>query len=559
MEQTRLFMAIILSIIVFVVWDHFFIPKKPIPSETTVVQETTKTNSTKLVDSSFIKKSAIESSSEKPLVEHSERIITLTTPFYSLKINEKGAIIQSFKLNDYYESKKDFNKKELISQDMSQGTLNFNFLNNSIPELNRAYFKADIDNEKMTIEKPTESITFTHVAPNGVSIIKKFTFSKESYLFNLSITIINNSGNSIDDSAVLTLADIYSENASYGFQGPSAWIDNKLNEIKIKKIKDNNVYSGNIQWIALQSRYFMSSVINREQQNAKMHLHLTPFNLTSLEGVSKPGNIIETSMVQSLENLSSGHQKTLSYDLYLGPKSLRILKKVGNQLDKAVHFGFFDILAKPCLWIMNMFYDFIPNYGLAIIFLTILVKIIFWPLGTKAYKSMNDMKKLQPLMTQINEKYKNDPQKKNQEIMSLYKTYKVNPLGGCLPMIVQMPIFFALYQMLYSAIELRHAPFFGWITDLSAPDRLFEFGFTIPFLQPPTGIPVLTLIMGASMFVQQKMSPPAGDASQAKIMMMMPIFMTIIFINFSSGLVLYWLINNILSISQQYYITRKNN
>lgn len=143
--------------------------------------------------------------------------------------------------------------------------------------------------------------------------------------------------------------------------------------------------------------------------------------------------------------------------------------------------------------------------------------------------------------------------------MSLYKTYKVNPLGGCLPMIVQMPIFFALYQMLYSAIELRHAPFFGWITDLSAPDRLFEFGFTIPFLQPPTGIPVLTLIMGASMFVQQKMSPPAGDASQAKIMMMMPIFMTIIFINFSSGLVLYWLINNILSISQQYYITRKNN
>ena len=399
MEQTRLFMAIILSIIVFVVWDHFFIPKKPIPSETTVVQETTKTNSTKLVDSSFIKKTAIESSSEEPLVEHSERIITLTTPFYSLKINEKGAIIQSFKLNDYYESKKDFNKKELISQDMSQGTLNFNFLNNSIPELNRAYFKADIDNEKMTIEKPTESITFTHVAPNGVSIIKKFTFSKESYLFNLSITIINNSGNSIDDSAVLTLADIYSENASYGFQGPSAWIDNKLNEIKIKKIKDNNVYSGNIQWIALQSRYFMSSVINREQQNAKMHLHLTPFNLTSLEGVSKPGNIIETSMVQSLENLSSGHQKTLSYDLYLGPKSLRILKKVGNQLDKAVHFGFFDILAKPCLWIMNMFYDFIPNYGLAIIFLTILVKIIFWPLGTKAYKSMNDMKKLQPLMT----------------------------------------------------------------------------------------------------------------------------------------------------------------
>jgi len=170
---------------------------------------------------------------------------------------------------------------------------------------------------------------------------------------------------------------------------------------------------------------------------------------------------------------------------------------------------------------------------------------------------MNDMKKLQPLMTELREKYKDDKQRMNQEVMGLYKTYKVNPMSGCLPMLVQMPIFFALYRMLYQAIELRHAPFMGWINDLSAPDRLFHFDFAIPFMQAPYGIPVLTIIMGATMFLQQKMSPSTGDPTQAKMMMLMPLFMTFIFINFPAGLVLYWLVNNVLSIGQQYYIQKK--
>ena len=167
------------------------------------------------------------------------------------------------------------------------------------------------------------------------------------------------------------------------------------------------------------------------------------------------------------------------------------------------------------------------------------------------------MKKLQPLMAELREKYKNNKQKMNQEIMGLYKTYKVNPLGGCLPMVVQIPIFFALYRMLYEAIELRHAPFFGWINDLAAPDRLFNFDFSIPFMQPPYGIPVLTIIMGGTMFLQQKMSPPMGDPAQAKMMLLMPVIFTFIFINFSSGLVLYWLVSNVLSILQQYYIQKR--
>jgi YidC/Oxa1 family membrane protein insertase len=206
---------------------------------------------------------------------------------------------------------------------------------------------------------------------------------------------------------------------------------------------------------------------------------------------------------------------------------------------------------------MNYIYTLIPNYGIAIIVLTLLIKIVLWPLGSKSYKSMNEMKRLQPLMAEIREKYKHDKKQMNQEIMSLYRTYKINPMGGCLPMVMQIPVFFALYRMLYQAIELRHAPFFLWINDLSAPDRLFDFGFSIPFMQPPYGIPVLTVIMGATMLLQQKMSPPPGDPTQAKMMMLMPIVFTVIFINFSSGLVLYWLINNILSIGQQFYIQKK--
>jgi YidC/Oxa1 family membrane protein insertase len=206
---------------------------------------------------------------------------------------------------------------------------------------------------------------------------------------------------------------------------------------------------------------------------------------------------------------------------------------------------------------MNQIYKVIPNYGIAIIILTLITKIILFPLGNKSYKSMNDMKRMQPLMTEIREKYKDDKKKMNEETMALYRTYKINPMGGCLPMVVQLPVFFALYRMLYQAIELRHAPFFGWINDLSAPDRLFQFGFSIPFMEPPYGIPVLTIVMGATMFLQQKMSPPPGDPTQAKIMMFMPLIFTVIFINFSAGLVLYWLINNIFSIAQQYYIQKK--
>jgi YidC/Oxa1 family membrane protein insertase len=170
-------------------------------------------------------------------------------------------------------------------------------------------------------------------------------------------------------------------------------------------------------------------------------------------------NIVYNSYLEPEVKIEKGTQTAYEYDIYFGPKSLKLLSQMNNGLDKAINFGMFDFIAKPCLWLMNFIYDYIPNYGIAIIILTIIVKLILWPLGNKSYKSMNDMKKLAPLMKEIRDKYKDDKKKMNQETMALYKTYKINPMGGCLPMVLQIPVFFALYRMLYEAIELRHAPF----------------------------------------------------------------------------------------------------
>jgi YidC/Oxa1 family membrane protein insertase len=318
-----------------------------------------------------------------------------------------------------------------------------------------------------------------------------------------------------------------------------------LEQIKIKKVEEKGTKSGAIKWVAVEDQYFISSIMAQETISGTMRL-------------KKDDKVLENRLVMDKADILPGEQGSYKVVLFLGPKSMKILKDVGNKMEKAINFGMFDIIAKPCLMFMNLIYTYIPNYGIAIILLTICTKIILWPLGSKSYKSMNAMKKLQPLMAEIREKYKNDKKMMNQELMALYKTYKINPMGGCLPMVLQIPVFFALYRMLYQAIELRHAPFLLWINDLSAPDRLFHFDVNIPLMQPPAGIPVLTIIMGATMILQQKMSPPPGDPAQAKMMMFMPLIFTFIFINFSSGLVLYWLVNNVLSIAQQYYIQKKN-
>ena len=554
MENARLLIAIVLSLLVFIVWNALFLDKEKekVPKQNIQTQQHVTKSKEKAATETATKQIALPEpkAAPKPVVTKPAgpaRIVTVNLPLYTVKISEKGAVFRSFILKKYRETIAPNSPfLDMIDPDLSQGTVRIGMAGNSLQGLDDAVFSTNLKKDSIDVNDKPREISFTWTSPGGVVVEKKFLFSPKTYMVALDVIIINKSGRQIKDSLTLSLLKKGPENSSrYGFEGPSALINNKLEEIAIKKIKKQDVYPGKLKWIGIQGRYFLSAIMPVEAIDASMHL-------------SNGGDTLMTTYVQPEQSILPEQQHVFKYKLFFGPKSMAVLKSVDYDLIKAVNFGIFDILAKPCVYIMNFIYKFIPNYGVAIIILTILSKILLWPLGNKSYKSMAEMKKIQPLMAEIKEKYKGDKKKMNEEMMALYKTYKVNPMGGCLPMVVQIPVFFALYRMLYGAIELRHAPFIWWINDLSAPDRLFRFHFHVPFMQPPYGIPVLTIIMGVTMFFQQKMSPPAGDPTQAKMMMMMPIVFTVIFINFSSGLVLYWLVNNVISMIQQYYITKKN-
>jgi YidC/Oxa1 family membrane protein insertase len=552
MEQRNLFLAIVLSILIFLIWNFFFSPQSPPQKQ---IQEGQTPRETVTKEEPYIKEKDSAVAETAPLVQKPPkqpaqiaRDITVDTPLYSVKISAKGAVFKSHILKKYREKvDTDSPNKEMVSADTNKGTIQLSFDGKNRHDLTEEIFSIDtLSDHVLVSEKPFE-LPFSWVSDQGIVVEKKFIFSPETYLIGLQVTIKNGSSAVFSDQLALTLTKVFSEKGTViGFQGPSTLIDDRLEQIKLKKIKDKNVYSGNLKWIAVQDRYFLSSIIPQKSVDARLRLFL------------KDNNFLEAQYLQPESVVQPGTQQTFEYQLYLGPKSTKTLSRYDNDLGKVIEFGWFTFLAKPCLWFMNFLHDnFIPNYGVAIVILTLLTKILLWPLGSKSYKSMSEMKKIQPLIKELREKYKNDKKKMNQETMALYRTYKINPMGGCLPMVVQIPVFFALYRMLYGAIELRHAPFVLWINDLSAPDRLFRFNFSIPLMEPPYGIPVLTLVMGASMLLQQKMSPPMGDPTQAKMMMLMPVVFTFIFINFSSGLVLYWLINNLVSIFQQYYITKK--
>ncbi len=542
MEQGRLLIAIALSIVVFVIWGYLD-PNRPqdstVPKEVPTMSEKSQARTVQSPSGGI---------QENPLPAYQKsKNIVVNTPLYTVVIADKGAVFKNFQLKKYRETiSPDSPKKELIPKTLPYGTLNLSFLENSVSGLNEAVFLSTASSENVDISGGAQSISFMWTSSSGVVIEKQYTFNPDTYVIDMNVVVKNGSAGLLKDSLALSLSGVHSDaNASFVFEGPSAYVNNKLEQIAVADLEKKNVYQGKIDWTCIEDRYFVSSI-----------LPAIPVN--SFIKISYANGLLENSFVEPEINLPPGTQQNFQYKIYIGPKSFTILSDLAIGLEKVVYFGFFDFLAKPCLWLLNFLYGFIPNYGVAIILLTLIIKAVLWPLGNKSYKSMSEMKKIQPLMMQIREKYKNDKKKINEETMALYRTYKVNPLGGCLPMLVQIPVFFALYQMLYNAIELRHAPFLLWITDLSAPDRLFNIPYAIPFMEAPYGIPVLTIIMGATMFIQQKMAPPMGDPMQAKIMMFMPIVFTVIFINFSAGLVLYWLINNIVSIGQQYYVQKKS-
>ncbi len=570
MEQARMFLAIALSFLVFFLWNTFFMEKEtPEKTDQRVGQKLDQKRDVTQnanIETTVRETRAVDKKTDRVVSEQAEKATTLKstipkrkartfsvdTSLYAVKISEERAAFKSFVLKNYREhNNPDSPLKEMISEENEIGTYIVDFEGNEIPGLSSALFKCEGAWERTDVTNKPEELVFSWRSKEGIEVEKTYKFYPDSYIIDFEVSVKNRAEYPLQNNITVSLFKNMenSKSGQYGFTGPSGLIDGQLQEIEKDDIDETSKFKGTVKWVAVQDRYFISSLIPKADDEAAMNIFMDE------------NSLVEAQYSAKIKPIHPGTEKQFGYEIFMGPKSIEILQEANSDLEKALSFGWLDFISKPCLKLMNFLYDLIPNYGIVIIILTILIKILFWPLGNKSYKSMNEMKRLQPLMADIREKYKDDKKRMNEEVMKLYKTYKINPLGGCLPMVAQIPVFIAFYQMLYGAIELRHAPFFGWINDLSAPDRLFDFGslgISIPLMEPPFGIPVLTIIMGGTMFIQQKLQPPAGDPTQAKMMMMMPIVFTFIFINFSSGLVLYWLVNNILSIAQQYYVYRKN-
>ena len=376
------------------------------------------------------------------------------------------------------------------------------------------------------------TVEFTAATPQGVVFRKIYSFSGGAYRIGLTEEVQNIGSVQLTGPLhLLQNSRVVSEKGAgrYEVYGPSTLSEDKVQVDKLDDLLKTPAQHGKgVVWSAFSDKYFMDGVIAEKGSIAMVRL-------------SRPGSdAIQRDIASPALAVAPGQKAAISYSVYYGPKDLDILKLQGNRLEEVIDYGWFGPIAKPLIYSLKFLYKYTGNYGIAIIIITFILKLVFFPLTHKSYKSMKDMQKLQPKMTELKEKFKNDRDAMNKAVMELYKTHKVNPLGGCLPMLVQIPVFFGLYRALMYSIELRHAPFYLWITDLSAKDPYY----------------VTPIIMGATMFIQQKMTPTNMDPIQAKMMLALPIVFTFMFLNFPSGLVIYWLVNNVLTIAQQMYINK---
>ena len=378
---------------------------------------------------------------------------------------------------------------------------------------------------------------------DGVAFTKRFTFTRGSYLVDVSYLIDNQSAQVWSGSLFGQLKRDGSGDPSSStatgmatFLGAAYWsADGSYTKLKLSELDDMQQKNSQLKesvtggWAAWLQHYFVSAWIPSADGT---HTYRTLKD--------RAGNYI-IGFTSPAVQVPAGEQRTISAEFYAGPKIQDDLKAISPGLDLTVDYGFLWWIAQPLFWVLSLIHGFVGNWGWSIILLTCLIKLIFFPLSATSYRSMANMRRVAPKLQALREQYGDDRQKMSQGMMELYKKEKINPLGGCLPILVQMPVFIALYWTLMESVEIRHAEWLGWITDLSLKDPYF----------------ILPIIMGATMFLQQQLNPTPPDPMQAKVMKMLPIVFTFFFLWFPAGLVLYWVVNNCLSIAQQWYITRQ--
>jgi YidC/Oxa1 family membrane protein insertase len=382
----------------------------------------------------------------------------------------------------------------------------------------------------------------------GVKLVKTYTFKKSSYLIDVNHEVINQTTAAITPSLYMQLRHDGTKPTSGSmftgtaeFYAPAVYTDKKhfekLDFEKIGKYEDEKEGSSNELHVSQADNGWVSVI-----QHFFVSAYIPPNKMARDIYTQKVGNNLYTvGSKLALGTIAPGASTSLKAQLYSGPQETVTLEKIAPGLDLVKDYWYFSMIAKPMFWVMQLLHNIIGNWGWTIVVFTILIKLALFPLSAAGYRSMAKMKLVTPKMTALRERHKNEPQKLNQAMMELYKTEKINPLGGCLPILIQMPVFLSLYWVLQASVEMRGAPWVGWITDLSQPD---------PWL-------ILPILYAISMFITTKLSPAPADPMQAKMMLFMPLMFSVMFFFFPSGLVLYWVVNNILSIGQQWVINNK--
>ena len=533
--EKRVVIFLVLSLGIIFAYDYIlkqmgitpFVPNPGIEqelSQSASIEQSTEPKGSSPTKQGTDSPSSGESSEASTLVTAEE--VTIDTPLFRAGLSGQGGVVTFWELKKYLTQTEDPHPVELVySQGQFPGPLSLRVSGNEevTNRLQKGTFSIQQDFSMLDATHPTGKVTLMYGTPySDLWVQKELTFHYDSYVVDIAIR-----SQGISEKLELVLGTNFGVvEWGQGFIGllGSAWmLGDQLEKENPEKMGDSIRRSGDIKWLALQDKYFVSVLIP--------------------EKADEVFSTLENERVVTAGLAFSSGEEVHNAKLYAGPKHFDRLKSLGMGLEDTIDFGWFiygswkivKAVAKPLFSVLKFIYDYTQNYGLAIILLTVGIKLLFVPLQYKSYKSMQGMQAIQPKVLALQEKFKDNREKLNQELMKLYREHKVNPVGGCLPMVLQMPVFVALFNILYMTIDLRQAPFMLWITDLSIQDPYY----------------VLPVLMGVSMVVQQKIMPTSMDPTQAKMMMILPVGLTFLFVTFPAGLVLYWVTQNILTITQQ--------
>lgn len=525
--EKRAFLAVVLSIVVFYIFSMVMGPDKKQGAPVLPLNTAPAAAPAVLPAAAPLTTSALQPAPVSGL----QKEVRVDTDLYTAVFSSRGGALKSMTLKKYREQNSPAASLVILGNNTDPALLNFSTRANGFNLSDSANYT--VDAETVTIRgSETRQLVFTYVSGQGFTVRKVYSFGADSYSVKLETQVLNNSAAAMVGAIqqVMTYpSEAKVKDNRFDTAGSYLYADNSLQADKAKDVASAaKKYDKNVQWAGFADKYFLSAILAETN------------SIASVELKKNAAGFMESIVTAPQVTINAGQSVTVTHRLFVGPKDIDILKAQGNTLVQSLDLGWFTVLAKPLLYTLKFFYGYVGNYGIAIIIITIILKALFFPLTHKSYKSMKDMQKIQPKMAALKEKYKDDRDAMNKAVMELYREHKVNPMGGCLPMVVQIPVFFALYKALMFSIELRHAPFFLWVTDLADKDPYY----------------VTPVIMGITMFVQQKMTPSQMDPIQQKMMLALPVVFTFMFLSFPSGLVLYWLVNNILTIGQQMYINK---